>query len=58
MKKTKRIPIPLEVRKYVFTRDKYQCRSCGKTHQQTQLHIDHIIPLAKGGSNDIKLSCI
>jgi 5-methylcytosine-specific restriction endonuclease McrA len=53
MKKTKRIPIPSEVRKYVFTRDKYQCRSCGKTNQQTQLHIDHIIPLAKGGSNDI-----
>lgn len=53
MSKTPRIPIPPEVRKYVFTRDKYQCQSCGQTHQETGLTIDHIIPLAKGGSNDI-----
>jgi 5-methylcytosine-specific restriction enzyme A len=53
MAKTPRIPIPPSVRKYVFQRDNYQCKSCGKTHQETQLQIDHIIPLAKGGSNDI-----
>ena len=53
MSKTPRIPIPPEVRKYVFTRNKYQCQSCGQTHQETELNIDHIIPLAKGGSNDI-----
>jgi 5-methylcytosine-specific restriction enzyme A len=28
-------------------------QSCGKTHLETELNIDHIIPLAKGGSNDI-----
>ena len=53
MSKTPRIPIPPEVRKYVFQRDKYQCQSCGKTKLETQLTIDHIIPLARGGSNDI-----
>jgi 5-methylcytosine-specific restriction endonuclease McrA len=53
MPKTPRINIPLEVKKYVFERDNYQCKSCGKTNQQTTLNIDHIIPLAKGGSNDI-----
>ncbi|MEG4043758.1 HNH endonuclease [Microcoleus sp. Pol17_C1] len=53
MTKTPRIPIPPEVRKYVFTRNKYQCQSCGKTKLETQLTIDHIIPLARGGSNDI-----
>ncbi len=53
LKKTKRIKIPNEVRNYVFNRYNYQCKSCGKTKQQTTLNIDHIIPLAKGGSNDM-----
>jgi 5-methylcytosine-specific restriction endonuclease McrA len=52
-KKTPRIPIPISVRKYVFQRDNYRCQSCGETNQETQLTIDHIIPLAKGGSNDL-----
>jgi len=53
MNKTPRIPIPPSVRKYVFERDKYQCQSCGKTTLETNLTIDHIIPLARGGQNDI-----
>jgi 5-methylcytosine-specific restriction protein A len=53
MSKTPRIPIPPEVRKYVFNRDKYQCQSCGQTNLETNLTIDHIIPLALGGQNDI-----
>ncbi|WP_193197136.1 HNH endonuclease [Nostoc sp. MG11] len=53
MTKTPRIRIPPEVRKYVFQRDKYQCQSCGKTTLETDLTIDHIIPLAQGGQNDI-----
>lgn len=53
MNKTPRIPIPSSVRKYVFARDKYQCQSCGKTSSQTKLTVDHIIPLARGGQNDI-----
>jgi 5-methylcytosine-specific restriction enzyme A len=47
------IPIPPEVRNYVFQRDKYQCQSCGKISQETHLSIDHIIPLSRGGKNDI-----
>ncbi|MBD2580225.1 HNH endonuclease [Oscillatoria sp. FACHB-1406] len=53
MPKTPRISIPKSVRKYVFQRDNFHCQSCGKTHLETQLTIDHIIPLATGGSNDI-----
>ncbi|MDB9372941.1 HNH endonuclease [Nodularia sphaerocarpa] len=53
MNKTPRIPIPPSVRKYVFERDKYQCQSCGKTKLETNLTIDHIIPLARGGQNDL-----
>ena len=53
MTKTPRIRIPPEVRKYVFTRNKYQCQSCGQTKLEAELTIDHIIPLARSGSNDI-----
>lgn len=53
MSKTPRIRIPPEVKKYVFQRDKYQCQSCGKTTIETNLSIDHIIPLFRGGQNDI-----
>jgi 5-methylcytosine-specific restriction protein A len=53
MTKTTRIRIPPEVRKYVFERDNFQCQSCGKIYLETNLNIDHIIPLARGGSNDI-----
>ncbi len=53
MKSNPRIFIPKEVRRYVFLRDNYQCKSCGKTANETELTIDHIIPLSKGGSNDI-----
>ena len=51
--KTPRITIPPEVRKYVFERDHNSCQSCGQTNQQTELTIDHIIPLARGGSHDL-----
>ncbi|MFN3361388.1 MAG: HNH endonuclease [Pseudanabaenaceae cyanobacterium] len=46
---TKRVPIPAAVREYVCQRDGYRCCSCGSTQNLT---IDHIIPLAKGGTND------
>lgn len=53
MTKTPRIPIPDCVRDYVFRRDRYQCQSCGRQHGEVPLQLDHIIPLAKGGSNDL-----
>ncbi|BDA66070.1 HNH endonuclease [Calothrix sp. PCC 7716] len=62
MKKTPRIVIPQIVRKYVHERDNYQCQSCGQSQQEAKLTIDHINPLARGGSNDISnlqtLCCI
>lgn len=50
MPKTPRIPIPPVIRQYVLDRDQHQCRHCGA---QTHLEIDHIIPLAQGGTNDL-----
>ncbi|MBD2306263.1 HNH endonuclease [Chroococcidiopsis sp. FACHB-1243] len=53
MTKTPRIKIPIAVKKYVWKRDRDRCQSCGRTENETNLTIDHIIPLASGGSNDI-----
>jgi 5-methylcytosine-specific restriction endonuclease McrA len=53
MQKNPRIRIPLEVRKYVYQRDNYRCQGCCETANETHLTIDHIIPLARGGTNDI-----
>ncbi len=48
-----RIVIPAVVREYILERDGFRCLSCGKTAPQVQLQIDHIIPIVRGGSNDI-----
>ena len=48
--KTQRIRIPAAARAYVFERDHHKCQKCGATEDLT---IDHIIPLALGGSNDL-----
>jgi hypothetical protein len=43
-----REPIPADVRSFVWRRDQGRCVRCDSTEQ---LEYDHIIPLAKGGSN-------
>lgn len=48
-----RQPIPRELRHEVFKRDGYRCCECGASKNETSLEIDHIIPVAKGGTNDI-----
>ena len=53
MNKTPRINIPKAVKTYVLERDLFQCQNCGKKNAEARLNIDHIIPLATGGSNDI-----
>jgi 5-methylcytosine-specific restriction enzyme A len=45
--------ISLSVRLDVLTRDGYKCVYCGRSSQQIDLEIDHIIPYSKGGSNQI-----
>jgi hypothetical protein len=36
----------------VFKRDGFACQYCGKQPPQVTLEIDHIVPVAKGGTND------
>jgi 5-methylcytosine-specific restriction protein A len=52
--KTPRIKIPTDVREKIFERNNYQCQSCQKIDITAKsLQIDHIIPLAQGGTNDM-----
>lgn len=48
--KVPRIPIPKAVREYVMKRDRRQCQKCGSN---ADLAVDHIVPLSKGGANDM-----
>ncbi len=54
----KRRPIPVWARKAVLYRDRGQCSIChrdvsGLVSIHNEKHFDHIVPLAKGGINDV-----
>jgi hypothetical protein len=40
------------VRYEVLRRDGYRCRYCGTTADAVQLRVDHVVPVALGGSDD------
>lgn len=46
-----RKPISKKVRFDVFKRDSFACQYCGATPPGAVLHIDHIHPVAEGGTN-------
>jgi hypothetical protein len=48
-----RIPILKRVRFEVFKRDMHTCVYCGRKSPDVVLHVDHVIPVAKGGTNDL-----
>lgn len=50
-KQNTRLPLNSSIRKLIFERDFYRCINCG-THKS--LSIDHIVPVSKGGGNEIK----
>jgi len=50
-----RVIIPSQLRFWVMRRDKYSCRICGRSkhvNPKLTLEVDHILPVAKGGTND------
>lgn len=51
-KKRKRIGLQLRVR--ILARDGYACLMCGRTSKEVALHVDHIVPVADGGSDDLE----
>jgi 5-methylcytosine-specific restriction endonuclease McrA len=52
-----RRPIPVSVRDAVFARDRARCTFVGsdgrRCDETMRLHVDHIRPVARGGSNDM-----
>jgi hypothetical protein len=44
--------LPKKLRFEVLKRDGFRCRYCGATPAQAMLHVDHVVPVAKGGTND------
>ena len=50
IKPTKRKHIPKAIREAVFKRDNYCCVKCGSTKN---LEVDHKVPLANGGTNEM-----
>ena len=45
--------IGAKLRFEVFKRDSFRCQYCGRSAPQVLLHVDHIEPVAEGGTNDI-----
>ena len=48
----KREPISRKKRFEIFARDNFTCQYCGQKAPQVVLHVDHIHPVSKGGTND------
>jgi len=46
-------PLGVGVRRLVIDRDGYVCGLCGKTVEPNDVHIDHIRPRARGGTDDV-----
>lgn len=47
--------IPLNIRWAVLKRDKYKCVKCGcspSLNHKVELEVDHIRPVARGGTNE------
>lgn len=48
-----RKPISKKMRFEVFKRDKFTCQYCGRMSPDVILEVDHIKPVAEGGTNDL-----
>lgn len=50
----KRTAVSKRTRFSVFARDNFTCRYCGRQSDSVVLVIDHLIPVAAGGTNDME----
>lgn len=53
MAKSKRIALSKKTRFEVFKRDSFKCQYCGRSAPEVVLHVDHIHPVSKDGTNDV-----
>jgi len=52
MDRTHRTPLTKSLRFRIFRRDGFQCQYCGRVPPEAVLRVDHIVPVADGGTND------
>lgn len=53
MSSTKRVSISKKDRFEIFKRDSFKCQYCGKSAPEVVLEVDHIVPVSKGGDNEM-----
>lgn len=53
MANKKRKSLSKAIRFEVFKRDSFACQYCGRTAPDVILEVDHIVPVAKGGTDDL-----
>lgn len=53
VKLNQRKPLPPGIRYEVFKRDNYKCVICGRGPPDVTLHVDHIIPVSRGGKDTL-----
>lgn len=41
----------------IFMRDGFKCRYCGRSPPEVELHLDHVVPLSRGGTDDESNLC-
>lgn len=51
MAKNQRTPLSKKARFDIFKRDAFCCQYCGKTPPAVVLEVDHVLPVAAGGTN-------
>jgi len=50
--------IPATTQLLVLKRDKFTCQYCGRSAPEVELHIDHRLPVSRGGTNDPENLCV
>ena len=58
--KINKSPISPKLRFDVFRRDKFVCQYCGACGPNVELEVDHVIPVSRGGTDDmsnLKTAC-
>lgn len=53
MPKTKRKGVSTRTRFEVFKRDAFKCQYCGKAAPEVVLHVDHVVAVVDGGSDEL-----
>jgi len=52
-KRNGRTPFTKSIRHEVLKKDDYKCVECGATKEERCLHVDHIIPISRGGTDEL-----